>query len=108
MRQNLESSGGLVMAERLKAALTLRLSPSQAAATVNRAAKEAAGSGVTFHDAVRTELEESGNDALAGLELGELMDPAGYLGSAAVFVDAVLERYAALRWVRRGDGPGRG
>lgn len=73
MRGNLERTGGLVLAERVA-----RVADRE---TVRRAALEAAESGRPFAERL----------AAAGVEgADELLDPAGYLGSAELFVDRAL------------------
>ena len=78
MRENLDPR---VMAERVTLALAERLGRDAAADTV----QAAAASGGDFREALAAHLSPA--------ELDELLDPAGYLGSAGVFVDRALERY---------------
>jgi 3-carboxy-cis,cis-muconate cycloisomerase len=79
MRENLDATGGLVLAERVAGALAERLGRDEAQEVVTAAA----GSGA-FRDALA--------DQLTADELDAVLDPETYLGSAGVFVDRVLER----------------
>jgi 3-carboxy-cis,cis-muconate cycloisomerase len=86
MRANLERTGGLVLAERVAQA------PDADREAVRRAALEAARGEQPFAEALASE----------GVDVpGELLDPAGYLGSAELFVDRALaahdERGIAFR-----------
>ncbi|HEY0487558.1 MAG TPA: 3-carboxy-cis,cis-muconate cycloisomerase [Mycobacteriales bacterium] len=83
MRSNLDLTGGLVLAERVTAALAPRLGRLAAHDLVS----SAAGGGRPFADAL----------AGAGLpadEVAALLDPASYLGSAEAFVDRALAAHA--------------
>jgi 3-carboxy-cis,cis-muconate cycloisomerase len=80
MRENLELTGGRLMAERVAAALA----PERGGIEAKRAVKEAADS-EDFRAAV---AELVGEQAAA-----ELLDPAGYLGAAGEFVDRALDAH---------------
>jgi 3-carboxy-cis,cis-muconate cycloisomerase len=86
MRRNLDSTGGLVLAERVAAALSERLGRGAAHELVAGAARAP-----SFRDALvadpRAELDAEEVDAL--------LEPTTYIGSAAAFVDRALARYAA-------------
>jgi 3-carboxy-cis,cis-muconate cycloisomerase len=90
MRANLDRTGGRLMAERVAAA-TGDPGAVRAAALDERPFAEAL--------------------AAAGIDTGELLDPAGYLGSAQAFVDRALAAHDARGagpMAGRGDGPTRG
>jgi 3-carboxy-cis,cis-muconate cycloisomerase len=78
MRANLELTGGRLMAERVAAALASSMGGSDAHAAVAEAARSE-----DFRAAVAELLSEE--------EAEELLDPAGYLGSAGTFVDRALD-----------------
>jgi 3-carboxy-cis,cis-muconate cycloisomerase len=72
MRANLDLTGGAVLAERVAAALTPSLGAEQARAVVRANAGDLAA-------------------VLSPEQAGELLDPAGYLGSADALIDRALE-----------------
>jgi 3-carboxy-cis,cis-muconate cycloisomerase len=80
MRANLDRTGGLVLAERVA-----QVADREA---VRRAALESAESGRPFAET----LADAGVDGVH-----ELLDPAGYLGSAELFVDRALAAHEARR-----------
>ena len=89
MRQNLDLTGGLVMAERVAFLLMDRLGRAEAQEIV----RDAAASGTSFQDALLA-------DARTGLEpaaLDAALDPSTYLGSAAGLVDRALALYESSR-----------
>jgi 3-carboxy-cis,cis-muconate cycloisomerase len=93
MRANLDRTGGLVLAERVAGIADRE--------TVRRAALESAESGRPFAETL----------AGAGVEgADELLDPAGYRGSAELFVDRALAAHEARRAAPpapdRGPSPG--
>jgi 3-carboxy-cis,cis-muconate cycloisomerase len=88
MKANLETSDGLVLAERVSFALTSRLGRREAHDVVAEAARAP-----SFREALVA-------DARTGLtheEVDALLDPAGYLGTAEALVDRALERYEGAR-----------
>jgi 3-carboxy-cis,cis-muconate cycloisomerase len=85
MRQNLDLTGGLVVAERVSHLLAPRLGRREARAVVADAA--ATGS-------FRWALVADERVGLSAEEVDALLDPEDYLGSAAALVDRALERYA--------------
>jgi 3-carboxy-cis,cis-muconate cycloisomerase len=93
MRANLETAGGLLLAERVAGALADALGRSAAQELVQRRSREAAGSGRPLREVlladptVREHLDE------AAVE--RLLDPAGYLGAAAPLVDRALAAHRA-------------
>jgi 3-carboxy-cis,cis-muconate cycloisomerase len=91
MRQNLDASGGLPMAESLVTALVPRVGPRRARELIDAAAGRSLDGGRSLRDEliedkdVRSELSEE--------EIDRALDPAGYLGSADAFVDRALSRF---------------
>ncbi|HEY3192668.1 MAG TPA: 3-carboxy-cis,cis-muconate cycloisomerase [Solirubrobacterales bacterium] len=91
MRENLEATGGVLMAESLVAALGERVGRGRARDLIDAACERALDSGTPLRnqlvgdEAVRAELSEE--------EIDRALDPAGYLGSAGVFIDRALSRY---------------
>jgi 3-carboxy-cis,cis-muconate cycloisomerase len=93
MRQNLEATGGLVLAESVTMALAERIGRREAKRAVEGACRRAVDGG-------RPLREELVADEVVGAELTEpeidrALDPAGYLGSAEAFVDRALSGYRA-------------
>jgi 3-carboxy-cis,cis-muconate cycloisomerase len=89
MRQNLDLTDGLVMAERVSFLLLERLSRSEAQEIV----REAASSDTSFREALL-------GDPRAGLgpaELDAALDPSTYLGSSAELIDRALAFYESSR-----------
>lgn len=85
MRANLEATGGLLMAERVAAALG---GTPRARARVDAACATALERGIPLREALA--------DAAVGLSAGQLdavLDPATYLGSARVFIDRALSAH---------------
>ena len=86
MRVNLEASAGLVVAERISFALSDRLGRTRAHEVVADAARAS-----SFREALLADERVALSDA----EVDELLDPAGYLGSAEALVDRALAEWAA-------------
>jgi 3-carboxy-cis,cis-muconate cycloisomerase len=82
MRENLDRTGGLVVSERLAAALAPDLGAARARELVTAAAGRAVAEGIT--------LEEALAGLVPGERLRELTDPAGYTGSALTLIDRAL------------------
>jgi 3-carboxy-cis,cis-muconate cycloisomerase len=95
MRQNLEATGGLIMAEAVAAALTPTLGRAAAEEALKRACDRALAEGRTLSDTLRNDPVL--RPYLSDVTLDRLMDPASYLGSAGAFVDRVAARIAALK-----------
>jgi 3-carboxy-cis,cis-muconate cycloisomerase len=91
MRENLEATGGLLMAESVVASLGERVGRGRARELVDAACERALDAGTSLREqligdgAVSAELSEE--------EIDRALDPTGYLGSAGVFVDRALSRY---------------
>ncbi len=92
MRHNLDATGGLVVTERLVAALTALTGHGEARRLVDAAARRTAQDGVALHDALRAELDEGRAAALPESRLRQLLDPTTYTGSAGALVDRALAR----------------
>jgi 3-carboxy-cis,cis-muconate cycloisomerase len=90
MRAHLDLTDGLIVSERLSAALTEAVGRANAKEIVARASRRAASDGIGLAAALGEE------PALTGLldadRLRELTDPAGYLGSAVALTDRALRR----------------
>ena len=85
MRQNLDATGGMVLAERVSQVLAPRLGRAAAHDVVSDAA--ATGS-------FRWALVADGRVGLTTDEVDALLDPDAYLGSAEALIDRALGRYA--------------
>ncbi|MFF3666618.1 3-carboxy-cis,cis-muconate cycloisomerase [Microtetraspora malaysiensis] len=92
MRADLGHTGGLLLAERLAAALTPALGRAAARAAVERAARRAAAGGVGLDEALRDERLP-----ITGDELRRLLDPAAYVGSAPALTERALRRQSQVK-----------
>ncbi len=92
MRANLDRTGGLVMAERVATALTPMLGRRAANDLVKRAAAATTGS-ISFADALVAAPEIRRH--LSPERIAELLEPAGAVGSAGLFVDRALAAHRA-------------
>ncbi|MGX1883804.1 3-carboxy-cis,cis-muconate cycloisomerase [Streptomyces sp. NPDC055287] len=84
MRQNLGLTRGLIVSERVSAALTPALGRTRAKELLTTASRRAATEGISLAEAL--------TDALPQDRLAELTDPTRYAGSAAALVDRALDR----------------
>lgn len=84
MRVNLDATGGLVLSERVAAALAKRLGRGAAHELVAAAAEA---------PSFRAALLADPRAGLDGEEVDALLDPTTYLGSAGAYVDRALARY---------------
>jgi 3-carboxy-cis,cis-muconate cycloisomerase len=91
MRDNLNATHGLIMAEAVMLALGGKIGRMAAHHLVEQASRRAAESGRHLRD-VLGEDAEVGAQMPAG-ELERLLDPSNYLGQATAFVDRVLATY---------------
>lgn len=89
MRQNLDLTGGLVMAERVSFLLTDRLGRAEAQDVVREAA--------TADGSFRAALLADSRIGLDPAELDAALDPSTYLGSAAQLVNRALVLYESSR-----------
>ncbi len=91
MRANLGATGGLLMAEAVQMALAPALGRLVAHDRIEAACRRAVGEGRDLLDVLTGDGEITAHASRE--RLAELLDPAGYLGSAGVFVDRVLARW---------------
>jgi 3-carboxy-cis,cis-muconate cycloisomerase len=95
MRENLDMTGGLVLAESVSVALGRRIGRSQAHRLVEAASRRAVEGGRSLREellvdeAIRTELSEEEIDAALAVD--------GYAGAAGEFVERALGRYRERR-----------
>lgn len=107
MRTNLDATGGLIVTERLAAALAPRLGKARAKQLLGQISARVAttGSGTQGNDAPGSGTPGNSNLAAAlaaepdladwatAERLADLLDPAHYTGAAPTLVDRVLHRY---------------
>jgi 3-carboxy-cis,cis-muconate cycloisomerase len=89
MADNLAGSGGLLMAERITSRLSDSIDRATAKQAVQAAARRSQQSGRPF--AIELLEEPALAGTLSTEELDELLDPAGYLGATATFIDRALQ-----------------
>ncbi|MBT2400999.1 3-carboxy-cis,cis-muconate cycloisomerase [Streptomyces sp. ISL-100] len=89
MRQNLDLTHGLIVSERIAAALAPSLGRAAAKDLLTAASRRTATEGIPLAEALAAALP---TDELAEDELAELTDPTHYTGSAAALVDRALDR----------------
>jgi 3-carboxy-cis,cis-muconate cycloisomerase len=91
MRENLDRTGGMLLAENVTTLATQKLGRLEAHDLVKAACRRALQNG----EHLRAELLREGRirEALSEGEIDAALDPAGYLGSAGAFVDRALELY---------------
>ncbi len=87
MRENLESTDGMVLAQRIVFAVEQELGKQVAEERVAQAARRALDDGIPFRDAL---LSDATLRTLIGEEIDELFDFNGYLGASAEQVDATI------------------
>ena len=95
MRENLEATGGQIMAEAVKMGLAPRLGATRAHALVERACRDAAETGCHLREVLAAD-PEVGN-ILKSEELERLLDPAAYLGAGAELIERVLATHRKTR-----------
>lgn len=93
MRRNLEAGGGLIMAEAVMMGLAPHLGRGVAHYVVHQACDAALAEGIALAEALAREPRVTAVLDAAGI--ARLTDPAGYLGAAGTFADAVLARLAS-------------
>jgi 3-carboxy-cis,cis-muconate cycloisomerase len=91
MRQNLDETGGMLMAENVTTVVADRLGRLEAHELVGAAARRSADGGRPFREELLAEPDL--NQRLSPEEIDAALDPAGYLGSAGVFIDRALVLY---------------
>ena len=98
MAANLAAAGGLPMAERVTALLRDSLGGPRAHDLVATAAARAAGAGVPLRDVLLATPDVADRLTQAGIsasEIEQVLNPAGYLGGADVFIAAALAAHHA-------------
>lgn len=95
MRDNLELTGGLVLAEAVSMAIAKRVGRREAHRLVEAASRRAAEAGRPLRD----ELLDDAHilEHLRPEEIDRALDPASYLGSTKALIDRVLQRYRENR-----------
>jgi 3-carboxy-cis,cis-muconate cycloisomerase len=91
MRDNLEATGGLLLAESVTTAAAERLGRLEAHDLVQEAARRAADNGTPFREELLA--EPALREVLSPEDVDAALDPAAYLGSAGAFVDRALTKY---------------
>lgn len=91
MRENLESTGGLVLAEAVSMAMAERTGRSEAHRLVAAAARRAAESGRPLREELVDDAEV--REQLSTEEIDAALDPGNYLGSADAFIDRALNAW---------------
>jgi 3-carboxy-cis,cis-muconate cycloisomerase len=92
MRRNLDSTGGLIVAEAVMMGLAPALGRGEAHHVVHHACDLALEQGIPLAEALLRDPQVAAKLDRAAIE--RLTDPAGYLGAAEDFVDRVLARLA--------------
>ena len=95
MAENLALTHGLVVSERLVAALEPLLGRAEARKVLTSASHAAVAAGISLAEALGEEPDIKAlidEDRLSADGLAELLDPAGYLGAAPELVDRALQR----------------
>jgi 3-carboxy-cis,cis-muconate cycloisomerase len=87
MRQNLELTNGLIMAERVTFALAPSFGKSKAKAFMEAACKRATTEKRHLREVLVKEME------IPALDLDMLFDPTTYLGSSSMFIDMILKQH---------------
>jgi 3-carboxy-cis,cis-muconate cycloisomerase len=95
MRENLELTGGLVLAESVSVALGERIGRSEAHAVVEAASRRAVEGGRPFREELLD--DETVRSQLSREDLDRALDLEGYAGDAAALVDRALARYEERR-----------
>ncbi|WP_160000270.1 3-carboxy-cis,cis-muconate cycloisomerase [Roseomonas sp. 18066] len=90
MRRNLDSTGGLIVAEAVMMGLARELGRGPAHDAVHHACDVALAEGVSLAEALSR--DEAVTQKLDAAAIAKLTDPAGYLGSTQAFIDRVLAR----------------
>ena len=91
MRENLDATGGLLLAENVTTVAAGRLGRLKAHDLVQAACRRALDKGKPLREEL-LEDDEIG-EVLSEREIDATLDPAGYLGSAGEFVDRALDAY---------------
>ena len=90
MRRNLDSTGGLIVAEQVMMGLAPALGRGEAHHVVHDACDKALAEGVPLAQVLMADPQVS--ERLSAAEVARLTDPSAYLGSTQAFIDRVLAR----------------
>ncbi len=90
MRRNLDSTGGLIVAEAVMMGLAPALGRGEAHHVVHHACDVALAEGIPLAEALLRDRQVAAKLDRAAIE--RMTDPAGYLGAAKAFIDRVLAR----------------
>jgi 3-carboxy-cis,cis-muconate cycloisomerase len=91
MRENLEATGGLLLAEHVTTMVAEHLGRLKAHELVEAASRRTFESGKSLREELLAEPELE--EVLSNKEIDAALDPARYLGSAEVFVERALDLY---------------
>jgi 3-carboxy-cis,cis-muconate cycloisomerase len=92
MRDNLQRGGGMAMSEALAAVVSQYLPRQDAAALVERLSRAAERDRRSLRDVATEDVEI--RRWLSAADIEAVLTPDNYLGSAAVFVERVLQRWS--------------
>jgi 3-carboxy-cis,cis-muconate cycloisomerase len=95
MRQNLDLTGGLLLAERVTTALAPAMGRVKAHDLMMAVVNAARASGRSFAEELSAEPEVRPH--LSTQQIAALLDPAGYLGSAELFIERALQAHTDRR-----------
>jgi 3-carboxy-cis,cis-muconate cycloisomerase len=91
MRKNLDTTGGLLLAENVSTRAAAKIGRLEAHELVQAACRRAGERGSSLREEVLA--EPALREALSEEEVDAALDPAGYLGSAESFIDRALQAY---------------
>ena len=91
MRENLDATGGLLLAERVTTMVAEHLGRLEAHDLVEAASRRTVESGRSLREELLAEPVLT--EVLSEEDVDAALDPVGYLGSAGAFVDRALEHY---------------
>jgi 3-carboxy-cis,cis-muconate cycloisomerase len=91
MRENLDETGGMLLAENVTTVAAERLGRLRAHDVVEAACRRALDEGKPLREVLLEDAEI--REVLSPEEIDTALDPAGYLGSAGAFVDRALDLY---------------
>ena len=102
IRENLDATHGLVMAEAVSMALAEKLGKAEAHEAVERACRQALEQAKPLRDVLAMDATVASH--LAPGDLDRLLDPANYLGAAEAMIDQVLNRLRTKGETARHEG----
>lgn len=91
MRQNLDATDGMLLAENVTTLAADRLGRLEAHRLVERASHRALDGGTSLREELLSDPDLS--ETFSAGEIDAALDPAGYLGSAGAFVDRAIDFY---------------